>query len=59
MLEIDSSEDPLSGILTPSGIGLRVGPLPFPPSPELGCVPELRVTSDRLHSRTNIDVPND
>ena len=33
ILEIDSSEDPLSGLLTPNGISQKVGRFPIPPGP--------------------------
>ena len=40
-------------------MGREAGRLPVPPGSVPGCVPDLQVVSDMLHSRTNNDVPND
>ena len=59
ILEVDSSEDSLSGLFNPNGNSLEAGRFPVPPGSGPRYVPDLQVASDMPRSKTNIDVPND
>lgn len=59
MLEIDSSENRLSGLFTPNCTGQESDRFPIPRIPAPGYAPDSQVASDMLHSKTSIDVPND